>query len=107
MIDAENIPGIIFLTGDRHFSEITKMEREGKYPLFDFTISPFTSGPSKNNENEPNFMRVPGSYYEERNFCTFEISGKRKGRQIIYKTFNNNGEQVYQFKISENELKNR
>jgi len=47
MIDAEKIPGIIFLTGDRHFSEITKLEREGNYPLFDFTISPFTSGPSK------------------------------------------------------------
>jgi len=52
-------------------------------------------------------MRVPGSYYEERNFGTFEISGKRKERQIIYKTFNSNGEKVYQFKISENELKNR
>jgi alkaline phosphatase D len=37
------IPGVIFLTGDRHHSEIIKTERSGAYPLYDITVSPLTS----------------------------------------------------------------
>jgi alkaline phosphatase D len=43
MILKEGIEGVIFLDGDRHHSEITKLEREGTYPLYDFTISSFTA----------------------------------------------------------------
>lgn len=38
------INGVVFLTGDRHHSEIIKVERPGTYPLFDITVSPLTSG---------------------------------------------------------------
>jgi alkaline phosphatase D len=34
----------LFLTGDRHHSEIVKSEKPGNYDLYDITISPFTSG---------------------------------------------------------------
>jgi len=38
------IDGVLFLTGDRHHSEIIKAERPGTYTLYDITVSPFTSG---------------------------------------------------------------
>ena len=38
------INGVLFLTGDRHHSEIIKVERPGTYPLYDITVSPLTSG---------------------------------------------------------------
>ena len=42
-ISEERITGVIFLSGDRHFSEVTKLPRYGSYDLHDFTISPLTS----------------------------------------------------------------
>ena len=49
------INGVVFLTGDRHHSEIIKVDRPGTYSLYDITVSPLTSGthsfggPEKNN----------------------------------------------------------
>ena len=39
----QRVPGVIFLSGDRHFSEGLRIERPGLYPLHEFTVSPFTS----------------------------------------------------------------
>jgi alkaline phosphatase D len=39
------VPGVFFLTGDRHHTCLQKLERAGNlYPLYDLTISPLTSG---------------------------------------------------------------
>lgn len=38
------VNGVLFLTGDRHHSEIIKVDRPGTYPLYDITVSPLTSG---------------------------------------------------------------
>ncbi len=32
------------LSGDRHHSEVIKMERPGTYPLYDITVSPLDIG---------------------------------------------------------------
>ena len=40
----QKINGVLFLTGDRHHSEIIKVERPGTYPLYDITVSPLISG---------------------------------------------------------------
>ena len=42
-----NIPGVLFITGDRHHSILHKLDRTGTYPLYDLTISPLTSGPAQ------------------------------------------------------------
>ena len=38
----------MFLSGDRHFTELLKVERPGTYPLYEFTSSPLTSRPWAN-----------------------------------------------------------
>ena len=43
-IAKNNIKGVIFLTGDKHYSEICRKEVMG-YPIYDFTSSPLTSPP--------------------------------------------------------------
>ena len=54
-LSGNKINGVLFLTGDRHHSEIIKTERPGSYPLYDITVSPLTSashvfgGAEKNN----------------------------------------------------------
>ncbi|MEM9681262.1 MAG: alkaline phosphatase D family protein, partial [Bacteroidota bacterium] len=40
----EKISGVVFMSGDRHHTEISRMERPEAYPLVDITCSPLTSG---------------------------------------------------------------
>ena len=42
------VDGVIFATGDRHFTELLRVERPGAYPLYEFTSSPLTSRPYEN-----------------------------------------------------------
>ncbi len=104
LIKDEGIEGVIFLTGDRHFSELSKMDREETYPLHDFTISPFTSGASSRKMGE-NSYRVEGSYIAKRNFAIFELAGARKNRELKCTIFDKDGTVLWDYKINENELK--
>lgn len=42
-IRSHKVNGVVFLTGDRHHSEIIKTEGVNSYPLYDITVSPLTS----------------------------------------------------------------
>ncbi len=106
LISDEKISGVLFLTGDRHHSELTKLEREGSYPLYDFTISSFTAGISPG-KDELNTMRVPGKISDEHNFALFNVSGKNKNRILTCTVYNVKGEALWDYSINENELKNK
>ncbi|MBM4170693.1 MAG: alkaline phosphatase family protein [Ignavibacteria bacterium] len=104
LIEKEGIEGVVFLTGDVHRSEITKMERANSYPLYDFTISPFTSGASR---AYPNPWRIESTLTTERNFAIFEFSGPRKDRTLKCTVYNVDGKELWSFSVNENELKNK
>lgn len=102
-IQAENIPGVIFLTGDVHRSEVTKIERQGTYPLYEFTISPLTAGPSS--RVYPNDARIAESLLVDRNFGYFEVTGPRRNRVLTLTIIDWQGNEHYSISINENELK--
>jgi alkaline phosphatase D len=104
LIEKEGIEGVVFLTGDVHRSEITKMERANSYPLYDFTISPFTSGPSR---AYPNPWRIESTLTTERNFGIFEFSGPRNNRTLKCTVYNVEGKELWSFSLNEKELKNK
>ncbi|MFQ5640829.1 MAG: alkaline phosphatase D family protein [bacterium] len=104
-IEQENISGVIFLTGDRHRTELTKLQRPSAYPLYDVTISPLTAGPFIGGEKEPNFLRVPGTVLTERNFGIFEFSGPRKNRHLKITVFDKDGKEKWTYTIHANDLK--
>jgi alkaline phosphatase D len=99
------INGVVFLTGDRHHSEIIKVDRPGAYPLYDITVSPLTSGthsfagPEKNNP-----YRVLG-IDEKQNYGRFSFSGKRNERKMTVEFFGIKGEKLGVWSISEGDLK--
>ena len=99
------INGVVFLTGDRHHSEIIKVERPGTYPLYDITVSPLTSGthsfggPEKNNT-----YRVLG-IDEKQNFGKISFSGKRGDRKMTVEYFGIKGDKLGEWGITEKELK--
>ncbi|MCP5063364.1 MAG: alkaline phosphatase family protein [Ignavibacteriae bacterium] len=105
-IEAEGIEGVIFLTGDVHRSELSKLEREGTYPLYDFTISPFTSGPSTW-KNPKNSLRIEGTLVQKRNYAIFEFDGPRKDRNLKCSVYDKDGKLFWNYSIKASELKNK
>jgi alkaline phosphatase D len=62
LIKTTKANGVIVLSGDVHFSEISKTA-EGPYPLYDFTSSALAA-PSSGNENFVNSYRISPTYAE-------------------------------------------
>lgn len=102
-IKNEKIKGIIFLSGDRHQSELSKLERENNYPLYDFTVSPITAG-AYDSSKENNFLRVENTIYTKNNFGLIQFSGKKGNRKFIFNLFDVNGNLVWKKEISQKEL---
>ncbi len=99
------INGIVFLTGDRHHSEIIKVERQGTYPLYDITVSPLTSGTHSFGGTEKNNpYRVLG-IDEKQNYGKFSFSGNRGSRKMKIEYFGIKGDKLGEWSISEKELK--
>jgi alkaline phosphatase D len=97
MIAKEEIRNVIFLTGDRHHSELSVWEKKG-IKVYDFTVSPLTSG-SHDASDEENKTRIPGSHVGIRNFGTMEISGERLKRKLVFKLFDKEGKELYKHEI--------
>jgi alkaline phosphatase D len=104
-IKDNNIEGVIFLTGDRHHSEIIRINRPGTYPLYDVTVSPLTSGThawSGAEINNP--YRVLG-IAEKQNYARFNISGTINDRKLKVEFLGIKGEKLGEWSIHEKELK--
>lgn len=98
LISEENIKGVIFLSGDRHHSELSKLDRKNQYPIYDWTVSPLTAT-AYEIEDEGNTLVLPGSMFGERCFGTIEVSGAYKERLLKLKLFNKVGEELWNFEI--------
>jgi alkaline phosphatase D len=104
-LDRSKIKGVLFLTGDRHHSEIIKTTRAGNYDLYDITISPFTSGVSKVKGAEINNpARVPGSLVEEKNYAKILIDGSKNDRVLHVQIRGTGGQNLYNWSVSEKQL---
>jgi alkaline phosphatase D len=102
-IEAERIPGVVFLTGDRHHSVLMKMDRYRTYPLYEWTVSPLTAGTSTPRDHETQY-RVDGSVYTERNFGTIEVTGPRNERVATLMLHDSDGEEVWRTEIRQVDL---
>ena len=71
------IEGVLFISGDRHHTEISRLERENAYPLIDITCSPLTAGTQKARD-EGNTLQVKDKTFYNRNFGIIDVSGERK-----------------------------
>lgn len=104
----EKIEGLIVISGDRHFTELFKHQREDLYPIYEFTSSPLTSGTYTNvgetkEGNRPG--RIDGTLvHKQRNFGMIKVTGNREERVLILQTLNKEGEKLWEYKISADEL---
>lgn len=100
----EKIPGVIFLNGDRHHSEVLKVEEEGMYPLYEITCSPLTSGTHKFSGTEANNKwRIVG-VDQKHNYGHFSIAGSRGNRQLTVIFKGADGKPLADWSINQKEL---
>ena len=99
------IPGVVFVSGDRHHAELVRQEPDGFYPLYDFTSSPLTSrGASASGEWESP-LRVPGTLVTKtRNFGLLRFSGEKGARVLTMETRDNKGQLLWSHTVQAKEL---
>ena len=104
-IRAYKINGVLFMTGDRHHSEVIKMDRLGTYTLYDITVSPLTSGTHKFDGPEAkNPLRVFG-LDQKNNYGRIRVSGPRGARKLAVDFLGTKGESLGTWQIGEADLK--
>jgi alkaline phosphatase D len=104
-LERRDIRGVIFLSGDRHHTELNRMDREGAYPLYEFTSSPLTSGAATAPRDSTNAYRVDGTLVTQRNFGTMTVEGERTDRVMTLRTFSTSGDLLWEHRIRANDLR--
>jgi alkaline phosphatase D len=100
------IRGVLFLSGDRHFSQMLRVERPGLYPLYEMTTSPLTAGPYRDapEAEKTNPDLVPGSMFFARNFATITVSGPRLQREIAIELRDTQGAKRFEWRATAQDL---
>ena len=103
----QKIDGVLFLSGDRHFGELLKIERAGAYPLYEFTSSPLTSQPVAKPDaaERENPDLVPGTLQGRRQFGLIRISGPGNDRRIALEAYDSDGGALWRHEIRANDLR--
>ena len=98
LIEKEEIKNIVFLTGDRHKTELSELQLKNGTPLYDFTSSPLASK-AFDSENEGNNNQVKGTHVATQNFGTISVSGDYQNRKLVLKTFDAKGTLLWEREI--------
>ncbi len=103
----QKIDGVIFLSGDRHFGELLKIERAGAYPLYEFTSSPLTSQPvtKPGDAERENPDVVAGTLQGRRQFGLIRVSGPGGDRRIALEAYDSDGNPLWRHEIRANDLR--
>ncbi|HSR49442.1 MAG TPA: alkaline phosphatase D family protein [Acidobacteriota bacterium] len=100
------IEGLIFLSGDRHFTELSRLPRPGAYPLYDYTSSPLTSGLADSDWvlEEENRLRVEGTLLVQKNFGLLRFSGPAEDRTLTLQALSSQGELLWERSLQAQDL---
>lgn len=104
-LDRQKIDGLLFLSGDRHHTELIKRVRDDAYPLYELTCSPLTSSPRIPEAEKENIQRQNGTLVDKRNFCTLDVSGPAKERQLLLRAHDSAGAVLWERKLTALELR--
>lgn len=105
-IKERRIAGVFFLSGDRHFAELSMLHDTTFYPLYDFTSSPLTAGVASERRPEENVLLVPGTFVNDtRNFGLLRFDGPLGDRRVTLELYDSAGSLRWSRLIKASELK--
>jgi len=106
-LNAQRIDGVLFVSGDRHFSELLKIDRPGAYPLYEFTSSPLTSRPPARLDaaDRDNPDIVPGTLAVKRQFGLIRVSGPGDDRRLTLESYDGTGTLLWRHEVRASDLR--
>ena len=108
---SQRIDGLLFVSGDRHFTELLRVDRSAlagdAYPLYEFTSSPLTSRPWDDPESRErnNPQLVPGTLVGKRQFGIIRISGPGNDRSIALESYDQAGALLWRHALKASDLR--
>ncbi len=97
-IEEEQIRNVIFLTGDRHHSVLSRYENGNGHLVYDLTVSPLSAGISKA-DRDTNQLMVPNTLVEQHNFALLTFRGPRLERELFIQLFDAEGKPLWDYTI--------
>jgi alkaline phosphatase D len=104
-IEKRKIPGVLFLTGDRHVHSFWKLNRKDNYPLYEITASPLSAGVAKPHKLDNNEVLVPGTLISKNGFAYIQVSGPKDDRVMNIQLIGTQGELLWEQKLNAKDLK--
>lgn len=106
MLREQRVEGLIFLSGDRHFSELLCDTTLLDYPVFELTCSPVTSTVHEIREKERNNpLRVPASLVRQNNFSRISLRGPVADRRLVMEHLDASGKVLWRHEIAYGSLR--
>lgn len=104
-LEEQKVEGVIFLSGDRHHTELLKLERPGLYPLYEYTSSSLTAGTAYPKKETDNPLRVPGTWITyQHNYGLISVEGPKDDRVLILQARKPDGTEVWRHEIPRSAL---
>ena len=94
-----NIKGVVFLSGDRHFTELSLLKEEGKPDIYDLTTSSLTAGVNIYGDQEKNDYRIPKTLVMRHNFSLLNFRGTLENRELFIENFDFEGKKMWDYII--------
>jgi alkaline phosphatase D len=96
-IRANRIGGVVFLSGDVHFSEVLRRDGPLPYPLFEFTSSALTAGP-----HTRALPADPGRVLavQRNNYCRIAVSGPPDARRLVFTSHAEDGTELARHEVA-------
>jgi alkaline phosphatase D len=96
-LSSAQIAGLLFLSGDRHNTQVFRLKQGGAPTVYEYSCSPFTSRLSKlSKKDRANPRSVADLGVEQRNFGTLTFAGAGRDRKIVARCFDANGKQFWE-----------
>lgn len=105
-LDEAKIEGVVFLSGDKHHTEMLKIPRKNAYPLYELTCSPFTAGTHEkwlaDERKKPTLIQE--TLVGVKNFCKLNFHGTQKNRSLTLESFDVDGKKMWSKQLKHSEL---
>ncbi len=106
-IKDQGITGVVFLTGDVHFTELARKKIGDTQWVYELTSSPMSSGvsPLGQTERATDPHRVEGTLVSDQNFCTLSLHGPKDDRVLTITCIDKQGVTRWTHDIKAGELR--
>ncbi len=106
-IALHHITGVVFLSGDVHFTELAKKKLAGTQWVYELTSSPFSSGSwdVEHSERTKDPQRVEGTMVADQNYCVLSLRGPKEARVLTIACYDKTNAKRWERDIPASELK--